>query len=144
MNEIMEIVTFVRNFRNNQTISNKTNLSMIVELKSELGEEIYRENQLLFSQFLNINNTLSDNNSTISVTERLTTENAIYSICFRKEVHLEEEIKKCEEELNALEQEVLRCQKMLSNEGFLKKAPVFKINEEKEKLHKVLADMKLV
>ncbi len=139
MNEIMEIVTFVRNFRNNQTISNKTNLSMIVELKSELGEEIYRENQLLFSQFLNINNTLSDNNSTISVTERLTTENAIYSICFRKEVHLEEEIKKCEEELNALEQEVLRCQKMLSNEGFLKKAPVFKINEEKEKLQNYLS-----
>ena len=75
----------------------------------------------------------------IQVTDRLTTENAIYSICYEKEVHVEEEILKYEEELKRLEQEVLRCQKMLTNEGFLKKAPLNKINVEKEKLQNYIS-----
>ena len=35
-----------------------------------------------------------------------------------------------------LEQEVVRCEKMLSNQGFVNKAPEKKIQEEKDKLEK--------
>lgn len=35
-----------------------------------------------------------------------------------------------------MESEVARCNKMLSNPGFINKAPESKINEEKEKLAK--------
>ena len=41
-----------------------------------------------------------------------------------------------EEEIKKLESEVARCEKMLSNPGFVAKAPEAKITEEKEKLTK--------
>ena len=49
-------------------------------------------------------------------------------------VDMEEEKKRLEDEKTRLEAEVLRCEKMLSNPGFVNKAPEAKINEEKEKL----------
>lgn len=139
MKEVMEIVTFVRNFRNNQNISNKTMLSIFVETKTALGGKIFDENKNVFTNFLNAKVSLFEKDMIIQVTDRLTTENAIYSICYEKEVHVEEEILKYEEELKRLEQEVLRCQKMLTNEGFLKKAPLNKINVEKEKLQNYIS-----
>ena len=51
-------------------------------------------------------------------------------------VDLEEERKRLEQEKEKLEAEVARCEKMLSNPGFINKAPEAKINEEKEKLEK--------
>ncbi len=48
----------------------------------------------------------------------------------------EEEQKRKAEERKRLEQEVLRCEKMLSNPGFINKAPQAKIDEEKAKLEK--------
>ena len=49
-------------------------------------------------------------------------------------INIEEEKKRLEEEKKKLESEVLRCEKMLSNEGFIAKAPAKKVEEEKEKL----------
>ena len=46
------------------------------------------------------------------------------------------EKKRLEAEKEKLENEVLRCEKMLSNPGFVNKAPESKIKEEKEKLAK--------
>ena len=51
-------------------------------------------------------------------------------------VDFEEERNRLEAEKEKLESEVLRCEKMLSNPGFINKAPEAKINEEKEKLEK--------
>ena len=51
-------------------------------------------------------------------------------------VDLEEERKRLEEEKKKLEAEVARCEKMLSNPGFINKAPEAKIQEEKDKLEK--------
>ena len=51
-------------------------------------------------------------------------------------VDLEEERKRLEEEKTKLEAEVERCEKMLSNPGFINKAPAAKIQEEREKLAK--------
>ncbi len=48
----------------------------------------------------------------------------------------EEERKRQEEEKARLEAEVARCEKMLSNPGFINKAPQAKIDEEKAKLEK--------
>ena len=47
----------------------------------------------------------------------------------------EEEKRKAEEQ-KRLEQEILRCEKMLSNPGFISKAPEAKVNEERAKLEK--------
>ena len=51
-------------------------------------------------------------------------------------VDMEEERKRLEEEKTRLEGEVARCEKMLSNPGFVNKAPEKKIQEEKDKLEK--------
>lgn len=55
-------------------------------------------------------------------------------IPFEELVDIKEEIKRLENEKLKLEQEVLRGEKMLSNSGFVNKAPEAKVNEEKAKL----------
>ena len=57
-------------------------------------------------------------------------------IPFEGLVDIEEEKKRLENEKNKLIAEVERGEKMLSNPGFINKAPKSKINEEKEKLKK--------
>ena len=57
-------------------------------------------------------------------------------IPFEELVDIEEERKRLEGEKAKLEAEVLRGEKMLSNPGFVNKAPETKINEEKAKLAK--------
>ena len=49
-------------------------------------------------------------------------------------IDIKEEIERLETEKKKLEAEVLRGEKMLSNEGFISKAPEEKINQEKTKL----------
>ena len=49
-------------------------------------------------------------------------------------VDIEEEKARLEEEIKRLEGEVARCEKMLSNPGFINKAPEAKVQEEKDKL----------
>ena len=51
-------------------------------------------------------------------------------------VDLEEEAKRKEEERKKIEFEIARAEKMLSNPGFVNKAPQTKIDEEKAKLEK--------
>ena len=59
-------------------------------------------------------------------------------------IDMEEEKKRLEEEKKRLESEVARCEKMLSNPGFINKAPEAKINEEKAKLIKYQEMLKKV
>lgn len=63
---------------------------------------------------------------------------------FAELVDIEEEKKRLEGEKQKLEGEVKRSQGILSNQGFLAKAPEAKINAEKEKFEKyksMLADI---
>ena len=54
-------------------------------------------------------------------------------------VDLEEEAKRKEEEIKKIEFEIQRAEKMLSNPGFVNKAPKEKVDEEKAKLEKYKA-----
>ena len=57
-------------------------------------------------------------------------------IPFEGLVDMEQERKRLEEEKKRLKSEVTRCEKMLSNPGFMNKAPQSKIEEEQAKLQK--------
>ena len=57
-------------------------------------------------------------------------------IPFAELVDIEEEIKRLEKEKLTYENEIKRVEKMLSNEGFVAKAPAAKIEEEKNKKSK--------
>ena len=65
-------------------------------------------------------------------------------IPFEELVDIEEEIKRLEGEKTKLESEVLRGEKMLSNPGFVNKAPESKVNEEKAKLENYRQMLKTV
>ena len=58
---------------------------------------------------------------------------------FEELVNLEAEKQRLQEEKQKLIYEVERCEKMLSNPGFVNKAPEAKVNAEKEKLEKYKA-----
>ncbi len=49
-------------------------------------------------------------------------------------INVDEEIAKCEKELERLTKEIKRCEGMLNNQNFISKAPEAKVNAEKEKL----------
>ena len=53
---------------------------------------------------------------------------------FEDLININEEIERLKKEKARLESEVTRGEKMLSNPGFINKAPESKVNEEKEKL----------
>ena len=57
-------------------------------------------------------------------------------IPFEDIVDIEEEKERLKNEIKRLQAEVERGTKMLSNPGFVNKAPEAKVNEEKEKLAK--------
>ena len=76
-------------------------------------------------------NTLPSNNATIFVYNGL-------EMALIDDTNVEELLAKLDEEIKMLESEVARSNKMLSNPGFLAKAPEAKINTEKEKLQKYL------
>ena len=64
---------------------------------------------------------------------------------FEDLVNIKEEIARLEKEKEKLEKEVQRSNGILSNKGFLEKAPESKINDEKDKLikyTKMLEDIK--
>lgn len=139
MKEVMEAIVFVRNYRNTENISNKIKFPILVEIKTELGKKVILENQDLLMKFMNAESIVISTEVNEKSATRMITENVIYHIIYQKEIDIPKEIAKYEEELKHLNQEVNRCQSMLSNERFLQKAPESKIKEEKEKLQNYLS-----
>ena len=63
---------------------------------------------------------------------------------FEDLVDIKEEKERFEKEKEKLEAEVLRGEKMLSNPGFMNKAPEAKVNAEKEKLENYRKALEIV
>ena len=132
--EIMNIIVEIRNIRSKMNVhpSKKTKLIFVTETAKE---EI--EQSATFLEKLGFANKIE-----VQETGENIPENAVAIISKNMEVHipfedlvdLEEEKKRLEEEKKRLESEVARGEKMLSNPGFVSKAPESKINEEKAKL----------
>ncbi len=131
---IKQIIVEIRNIRANMKVhpSRKANLIFVTtEYKQEIEQSQEYLEKLGFASKIEI----QENNENI-------TKNAVAIISKNMEVHIpfeelvdiEEEKKRLKEEKKKLESEVARGEKMLSNPGFVSKAPEKKINEEKEKL----------
>ena len=132
--EMMNIITEIRNIRSKMNVhpSKKTKLIFVT---TTAKEEIKKSEEFL--EKLGFANKIE-----IQETPENIPENAVAIISKNMEVHIpfeelvdiEEEKKRLEGEKKRLESEVQRGEKMLSNPGFINKAPEAKINEEKEKL----------
>ena len=118
---IKSIIGEIRNIRNNMNVhpSRKSKLICVTEKYDKLIEESKEFlKKLGFANEIIIQKDLE-----------------IY-IPFEDLVDIEAEKERLEKEKERLEKEVLRGEKMLSNPGFINKAPESKVKEEKEKLSK--------
>ena len=133
---IKSIIGEIRNIRNNMNVhpSRKSKLICVTEKYDKLIEESKEFlKKLGFANEIIIQKDKKDipENSFSIIQKDL----EIY-IPFEDLVDIEAEKERLEKEKERLEKEVLRGEKMLSNPGFVNKAPEAKINEEKAKLAK--------
>ena len=132
--EFMNIITEIRNIRSKMNVHPSKKASLIFVTKTHKDEI---EGSKAFLEKLGFANKIEIRETAEGIPENavaIISNNMEVHIPFEELVDIEEEKKRLEEEKKRLEAEVLRGEKMLSNPGFISKAPETKINEEKEKL----------
>ncbi len=136
MEKIKEIIVEIRNVRNTKNI-HPSKKSTLILVSSEYEKELKEAEDILlklgFADKVLIQNTYTNIPKDVI---KIITDGIEVFIPLEGLIDLEEERKRLEEEKKRLEDEVARCEKMLSNPGFMNKAPQSKIDEEKAKLEK--------
>ena len=134
--ELKEIIVGIRNLRTVQNIhpSKKSKLIFVTKnLKEMLETSKAMIEKLGFATDLEVK---EENDVNMENVTSIMTKQMEVIIPLGDLIDKEAEKARLEEEIKKLESEVARCEKMLSNPGFVAKAPEAKINEEKEKLTK--------
>lgn len=134
--KLKDVIVGIRNIRNNMNVhpSRKSKLIVVTEnYKDLIKESEFILNKLGFAESIE----LKDNKDNIpSNAVSVVTDGIEVFMPFEDLVDLEAEKERLQKEKSKLESEVARATKMLSNPGFVNKAPEAKINEEKAKLAK--------
>ena len=134
--KVKEIIVEIRNVRNTKNI-HPSKKSKLIIVSKEYEEELKEVEDILlklgFATEVKIQNDYKDIPKDAI---KIIAEGIEVFIPLEGLVDMEQERKRLEEEKKKLEGEVVRCEKMLSNPGFMNKAPQSKIDEEKAKLEK--------
>ena len=134
--KVKEIIVEIRNVRNTKNI-HPSKKSKLIIVSKEYEEELKEVEDILlklgFATEVKIQNDYKDIPKDAI---KIIAEGIEVFIPLEGLVDMEQERKRLEEEKKKLEGEVARCEKMLSNPGFMNKAPQSKIDEEKAKLEK--------
>lgn len=148
--KIKEVIVGIRNLRNTKNIHPSKKSELII-ITSKYAEEVKVAEDILmklgFAEKIEVYESkeeLEKRAQTESGEGREKLDNAMSIILSDIEVYIplkglidiEEEKNRLQSEVKRLEGEVARGEKMLSNPGFVNKAPEAKVNEEKEKLAK--------
>ncbi len=134
--KLKEIIVQIRNVRANMNI-HPSKKSELIFVSKKYEKEILESQEMLiklgFASNIKVqkDETGIDKNAISIIQDDI----KVY-IPFEELVDLKEEKERLEKEKTRLESEVQRGEKMLSNPGFISKAPEAKVNEEKEKLEK--------
>ncbi len=133
---LKNIITEVRNVRNNMNV-HPSKKSKLIFVTAE-HEKLIKESEGFLQKLAFSNEILiqADKTNIPSNAIAIMQDNLELYIPFEDLVDLAQEKERLEGEKAKLESEVERATKMLSNPGFVNKAPEAKINEEKEKLAK--------
>ena len=135
---LKEIVKNIRNMKANMNVAPSKKTSAIFVTKTK--KEVIQNCMNILQKLVNIEKyTIEENKDNVD-------KNAIAIIVPEVEVYIplgdlvdiEQEKIRLEGEIKKYESEILRVDKMLANEGFVKKAPAQKIEEEKGKREKYL------
>ena len=139
MEDIKQIIVGIRNIRAKLNVhpSKKSKLIVVVKNIEEMKDEIEEVKPILQKLGFAEEIVVQDNKAGIPQNAMSVIQNGIeVYLPFEELVDIEEEKKRLQGEKEKLISEVERAEKMLSNPGFVNKAPEAKINEEKEKLAK--------
>ena len=132
--KLKEIIVGIRNIRANLNVhpSKKSDLIFVTKTNKDLIE---KSQNFLKKLGYSENIKIQENKDGIAQNAMsiITDEIEVY-IPFEDLVDIEEERKRLETEKQKVLSEIERAEKMLSNPGFINKAPEAKINQEKEKL----------
>ena len=141
---LKEIIVGIRNVRANMNIhpSKKAELIFVTkDYKKEIEESKEFILKLGFGKELKV----QEDKTGIAANAISIISNGIeVYMPFEDLVDIKEEIERLEKEKEKLQSEVVRGEKMLSNPGFVNKAPEEKVNAEKEKLEKYKQALKTV
>jgi len=141
---LKEIIVGIRNVRANMNIhpSKKADLIFVTtEYKKEIEDSKDFILKLGFGKDLKVQ---ADKSGIATNAISIMANGIEVYMPFEDLVDIKEEIERLEKEKTRLEAEVLRGEKMLSNPGFVNKAPEAKINEEKAKLENYKQMLKTV
>lgn len=131
-----DLIKNVRTIRNEYQVPWSKPIDLFIQTSSE-NQMFLTVNAAYLTKFLNPNNIemnieIKNPEEAVSV---ILPEISLF-IPLGSLVNLDEEIEKLNEKKKMLSQEIARCEKMLSNPGFINKAPQEKIDEEHNKLKK--------
>ena len=133
---LKDVITQIRNVRANMNV-HPSKKAKLIFVTTEYQKDI--EQSKAFIEKLGFSNeiTIQDNKDIIPQNAISIISNGMeVYIPFEELVDVEEERKRLEDEKKKVLSEIERASKMLSNPGFVNKAPEAKINEEKSKLAK--------
>lgn len=132
--KLKKLITEIRNIRTKMNVHPSKKSKLILVTNKNINE-IEEAKEFLLK--LGFSNSLEIKNDETGIPENavsIVVDDLKAFIPFEELVDIKEEIERLKGEKTKLEAEVARGEKMLSNEGFVSKAPEKKINEEKEKL----------
>ena len=138
--ELKSLITNIRNIRTNMNVHPSKKAKMIFVLKTnnaELANNINESKEFIMKLGFGSEVEIQKNKDGVSedAISIVSNEYDLY-MPFEDLVDVEAEKLRLQEEKKKLEAEVARGEKMLSNPGFVAKAPQAKIEEEKQKLEK--------
>ena len=132
--KLKRLIVEIRNIRTKMNV-HPTKKSKLLIISNSIENEIKEaEDFLLKLGFANEVVIVKDEKEVPQNAVSIVVDELKVFIPFEELVDIEEERKRLEGEKAKLEAEVLRGEKMLSNPGFINKAPEAKVNEEKAKL----------
>ncbi len=134
--KVKEIIVEIRNVRSTKNIHPSKKAELIF-VTNRYQDELKQAEGILLKLGFADSVKIQNNSSNISENNiHIVTDGIEVFMPLEGLIDLEEEKKRIEQERKRLQSEIERCEKMLSNPGFMNKAPQAKIDEEKEKLAK--------
>ncbi|MFW5794280.1 MAG: class I tRNA ligase family protein, partial [Bacillota bacterium] len=129
-----ELIKRIRNIRNEYHVAWTKPIDIYIKT-SKTNEEFITNNEKYINKFLNPKSlTFSQDTDNIKNAVSIILKDIQVAIPLGSLIDIDEEINKIKNEIIDLQKEIKRCENMLSNENFIKKAPKTKVEEEKNKL----------
>ena len=135
---LKEAIRGIRNVRTGMNVPPSRKAQVYVVTEKENIASIFNEGKLFFAPLAYASEVLvqSDKTGIADDAVSVVIENATVYMPFAELVDISQEIERLEKEEKRLQGEIARSNGMLSNEKFVSKAPVAKVEEEKAKLAK--------